>query len=81
MDADIPVKIENFIDLIKCVKEKNNCKEEPEKENKDSSMIVEIDGDAIYRPLGNLTELIPTVTCMVLKAKASDRRTSSPLPR
>ncbi|GFV83993.1 hypothetical protein TNCV_1479951 [Trichonephila clavipes] len=30
---------------------------------------------------GNFTELNRTVTCMVLKAKANDRRTSSPLPR
>ncbi|GFS71644.1 transposable element Tcb2 transposase [Trichonephila clavipes] len=34
-----------------------------------------------YRPFGNFTELNGTVTCMVLKAKANDRRTSSPLPR
>ncbi|GFW66047.1 uncharacterized protein TNCV_588731 [Trichonephila clavipes] len=42
---------------------------------------VEIDGGAIYRPFGNFTELNRTVTCMGLKAKANDRRTSSPLPR
>ncbi|GFT60327.1 hypothetical protein TNCV_4971181 [Trichonephila clavipes] len=29
----------------------------------------------------NFTELNRIVTCMVLKAKANDRRTSSPLPR
>ncbi|GFX28152.1 hypothetical protein TNCV_424791 [Trichonephila clavipes] len=32
-------------------------------------------------PSGNFTELIRTGTCMVLKAKANDRRTFSPLPR
>ncbi|GFU50970.1 hypothetical protein TNCV_4461651 [Trichonephila clavipes] len=42
---------------------------------------VEIGGVAIYRPFGNLSELNHTVTCMVLKSKANDRRTSSPLPR
>ncbi|GFW65464.1 uncharacterized protein TNCV_4410721 [Trichonephila clavipes] len=31
--------------------------------------------------LGYFTELNRTVTCMVLKAKANDSRTSSPLPR
>ncbi|GFW51679.1 hypothetical protein TNCV_1186111 [Trichonephila clavipes] len=30
--------------------------------------------------LGNFTELNRTVICMVLKAKANDSRTSSPLP-
>ncbi|GFV22822.1 hypothetical protein TNCV_4962371 [Trichonephila clavipes] len=30
----------------------------------------------IYRPFGNFIELNRTVTCMVLKAKANDRRTS-----
>ncbi|GFV26377.1 hypothetical protein TNCV_5086901 [Trichonephila clavipes] len=34
-----------------------------------------------YRPCGNFTELNRTVTCMVLKAKANDSRTSSPLPQ
>ncbi|GFS92793.1 uncharacterized protein TNCV_1161921 [Trichonephila clavipes] len=43
--------------------------------------IVEIDGGAIYRPFENFTELNLTVPCMVLKAKATERRTSSPLPR
>ncbi|GFX19934.1 hypothetical protein TNCV_1434941 [Trichonephila clavipes] len=38
-------------------------------------------GIAIYRPFWNFSELIRIVTCMVLKAKANDRRTSSPLPR
>ncbi|GFY02880.1 hypothetical protein TNCV_3507601 [Trichonephila clavipes] len=33
-----------------------------------------------YRPFGNFTELNCAVTCMVLKAKANDRRTSSSLP-
>ncbi|GFW17868.1 uncharacterized protein TNCV_1134681 [Trichonephila clavipes] len=42
---------------------------------------VEIGGIAIYHPFGNFSELNRTVTCMVLKAKANDRRTSSPLPR
>ncbi|GFY12382.1 hypothetical protein TNCV_284851 [Trichonephila clavipes] len=32
-------------------------------------------------PFGNFTELNRTVTCMVLKGKANDRRTSSPSPR
>ncbi|GFU64789.1 hypothetical protein TNCV_2128631 [Trichonephila clavipes] len=32
-------------------------------------------------PSGNFAELIRSVTCNVLKAKANDRRTSSPLPR
>ncbi|GFV56439.1 hypothetical protein TNCV_3322361, partial [Trichonephila clavipes] len=32
-------------------------------------------------PSGNFTKLIRTVTCMVLKVKANDRRISSPLPR
>ncbi|GFV01716.1 uncharacterized protein TNCV_2187241 [Trichonephila clavipes] len=32
-------------------------------------------------PSGNFAELIRTVTCMIIKAKANDRRTSSPLPR
>ncbi|GFU41544.1 hypothetical protein TNCV_2792631 [Trichonephila clavipes] len=45
---------------------------------------LEIDGGAIYRnvlsPFGNFTELNCIVTCMVLKANANDRRTSSPLP-
>ncbi|GFU75804.1 hypothetical protein TNCV_1652641 [Trichonephila clavipes] len=31
-----------------------------------------------YRPFGNFTELNRTVNCMVHKAKANDRRTSSP---
>ncbi|GFT02626.1 hypothetical protein TNCV_1488181 [Trichonephila clavipes] len=30
-----------------------------------------------YRPIGIFTKLNRTVTCMVLKAKANDRRTSS----
>ncbi|GFW85636.1 transposable element Tc3 transposase [Trichonephila clavipes] len=34
MDADICVKDENSIPLIKCVKEKINCKKEPEKEKR-----------------------------------------------
>ncbi|GFV50919.1 hypothetical protein TNCV_2770051 [Trichonephila clavipes] len=34
-----------------------------------------------YRLFGNFTDLNRTVTCMVLKATANDRRTSSPLPR
>ncbi|GFV50482.1 uncharacterized protein TNCV_1861631 [Trichonephila clavipes] len=34
-----------------------------------------------YRPFGNFIELNRTVTRMVLKANANDRRTSSPLPR
>ncbi|GFX98470.1 uncharacterized protein TNCV_4002391 [Trichonephila clavipes] len=33
-----------------------------------------------YRPFVNFTELNCNVTCMVLKAKANDRLTSSPLP-
>ncbi|GFX03022.1 uncharacterized protein TNCV_3261681 [Trichonephila clavipes] len=42
---------------------------------------VEIDGGASYRNvLREFTELNRTITCMVLKAKANDRRTSSPLP-
>ncbi|GFU21878.1 hypothetical protein TNCV_3283521 [Trichonephila clavipes] len=41
------------------------------------ALIVEIGGVAIYRPFGNLSELIRAVTCMVLKA--NDRRTSSPV--
>ncbi|GFV10763.1 hypothetical protein TNCV_1756011 [Trichonephila clavipes] len=41
-----------------------------------SPCIVKID-----RPFGNFIELNRTVTGMVLKAKANDRRTSSPLPR
>ncbi|GFW48532.1 hypothetical protein TNCV_1110911 [Trichonephila clavipes] len=32
-------------------------------------------------PSGNFDELIRTVICMVLKAKANDRCTASPLPR
>ncbi|GFW19393.1 hypothetical protein TNCV_1602871 [Trichonephila clavipes] len=32
-------------------------------------------------PSENFVELIRAVTCMVLKAKAYDRRTSSPLPQ
>ncbi|GFY02336.1 hypothetical protein TNCV_3502181 [Trichonephila clavipes] len=32
-------------------------------------------------PSGNISELIRTVTCMVLKAQANDRRTSTPLLR
>ncbi|GFX08885.1 hypothetical protein TNCV_2965961 [Trichonephila clavipes] len=32
-------------------------------------------------PSGNFAVLIRSVTCMVLKAKANDMRTSSPLPR
>ncbi|GFT45746.1 hypothetical protein TNCV_2671771 [Trichonephila clavipes] len=35
----------------------------------------------IYRLFENFYELNRTVTCMVLKAKDNDRRTSSPLPR
>ncbi|GFW81877.1 hypothetical protein TNCV_2885511 [Trichonephila clavipes] len=31
-----------------------------------------------YRPFGNFTERNYTVTCMVLKVKVNDRRTSSP---
>ncbi|GFS97753.1 hypothetical protein TNCV_2559021 [Trichonephila clavipes] len=31
-------------------------------------------------PSGNFAELIRSVTCMVLKVMANDRRTSSPLP-
>ncbi|GFW90041.1 hypothetical protein TNCV_3484931 [Trichonephila clavipes] len=42
---------------------------------------VEIGVVAIYRPFGDFAELIRTVTCMVLKDKANDMRTSSPLPR
>ncbi|GFW32661.1 hypothetical protein TNCV_3679091 [Trichonephila clavipes] len=34
-----------------------------------------------YRPIGNFTKLNRIVTCMLLKAKDNDRRTSSPLPR
>ncbi|GFU84069.1 hypothetical protein TNCV_679681 [Trichonephila clavipes] len=41
----------------------------------------EIGGVAIYRLFGNFSVLIRTVSCMVLKAKANDKRTSSPLPR
>ncbi|GFW05254.1 hypothetical protein TNCV_3357731 [Trichonephila clavipes] len=41
-------------------------------------MDVEIGDAAIYRPFGNFAELNRTVTCMLLKAKANDRRTSSP---
>ncbi|GFX69376.1 hypothetical protein TNCV_1547071 [Trichonephila clavipes] len=33
-----------------------------------------------YSPFGNFPELNRTDTCMVLKAKANERRTSSPLP-
>ncbi|GFV02991.1 hypothetical protein TNCV_2744541 [Trichonephila clavipes] len=33
----------------------------------------------IYRPFENFSELNHTVTYMLLKAKANDRRTSSPL--
>ncbi|GFX00842.1 hypothetical protein TNCV_4578091 [Trichonephila clavipes] len=39
------------------------------------------DGGTIYCPFKNFIELNRTVTCMMLKAKANDRRTSSPLPR
>ncbi|GFX92759.1 uncharacterized protein TNCV_4876161 [Trichonephila clavipes] len=42
---------------------------------------VKIGGVTIYRPFGNFPELDRTVTCMVLKAKANDRRISCPLPR
>ncbi|GFX00213.1 hypothetical protein TNCV_297021 [Trichonephila clavipes] len=35
----------------------------------------------IYRPFGDFTELNRTVTCIMLKGKANDKRTSSPLPR
>ncbi|GFV46374.1 hypothetical protein TNCV_3232631 [Trichonephila clavipes] len=35
----------------------------------------------IYCPFGNFSELNRTVICMVLKAKANDRRTFSPFPR
>ncbi|GFX82015.1 hypothetical protein TNCV_2572141 [Trichonephila clavipes] len=31
-------------------------------------------------PSGNFVEIIRTVICMVIKAKANNRRTSSPLP-
>ncbi|GFU19121.1 uncharacterized protein TNCV_4397211 [Trichonephila clavipes] len=41
---------------------------------------VEIVGVALYRSFGEFTELIRTVTCMMLKAYENDRRTSSPLP-
>ncbi|GFU55904.1 hypothetical protein TNCV_3971611 [Trichonephila clavipes] len=41
--------------------------------------MVEIGGVAIYRPFGNFSQLIRTVTLMV--AKANDRQTSSPLLR
>ncbi|GFV59697.1 hypothetical protein TNCV_1907681 [Trichonephila clavipes] len=34
-----------------------------------------------FLPFGNFTKLNRTVTCMVLKAMANDRRTSSSLPR
>ncbi|GFY00531.1 hypothetical protein TNCV_2139281 [Trichonephila clavipes] len=34
-----------------------------------------------FLPFGNFTELNRTVTCMMLKAKANDRRTSRQLPR
>ncbi|GFX38162.1 hypothetical protein TNCV_3837611 [Trichonephila clavipes] len=34
-----------------------------------------------FLPLGSFTELNRTVTCMVFKTKANDRRTSSPLRR
>ncbi|GFW41921.1 uncharacterized protein TNCV_6301 [Trichonephila clavipes] len=36
-------------------------------------------GVAICRPFWNFPELNRTVSCMVLKTKANDRRTSSPL--
>ncbi|GFY09237.1 hypothetical protein TNCV_2991551 [Trichonephila clavipes] len=39
------------------------------------------DGGAICRPFWNFTELNRTVTCVVFKAKANDRRTSSQMPR
>ncbi|GFX88269.1 hypothetical protein TNCV_1066851 [Trichonephila clavipes] len=39
----------------------------------------EIHGSAIYRLFGNFTALNHAVTCMGLKAKANNRRTSSPL--
>ncbi|GFY11971.1 hypothetical protein TNCV_4974711 [Trichonephila clavipes] len=42
---------------------------------------VETGGVPSIVPLGNFAELICTATCMVLKAKANDRRTSSPLPQ
>ncbi|GFV85880.1 hypothetical protein TNCV_1421851 [Trichonephila clavipes] len=32
-------------------------------------------------PSGNFAELTSSVSCMVLKAKANDRRSSSPLPQ
>ncbi|GFW52205.1 uncharacterized protein TNCV_2426521 [Trichonephila clavipes] len=41
----------------------------------------EIGDVAIYRPFGNIAELIRTVTCRVLKANANDRCTSSSMPR
>ncbi|GFS92785.1 uncharacterized protein TNCV_1161851 [Trichonephila clavipes] len=41
---------------------------------------VEIGGVAIYRSCGNFSELNCTVTCMMLKAKANVRHTSSSLP-
>ncbi|GFU18112.1 hypothetical protein TNCV_1446651 [Trichonephila clavipes] len=37
-------------------------------------------GQHSFLPFGNFTELNRTIICMVLKAKANDRRTSSLLP-
>ncbi|GFV92166.1 transposable element Tcb1 transposase [Trichonephila clavipes] len=42
---------------------------------------LEIDGGAFYHTFGNFTALNRTVTCMMLNAKANDRRTSNTLPR
>ncbi|GFW19372.1 uncharacterized protein TNCV_1602671 [Trichonephila clavipes] len=42
---------------------------------------VEIGGVTIYRPFGEFHRANSYCPCMVLKAKANDRRTSSPLPR
>ncbi|GFW71534.1 hypothetical protein TNCV_2309691 [Trichonephila clavipes] len=42
---------------------------------------LEIGGVTIYRLFGEFCRVIRTVTCMVLKAKANDRLTFSPLPR
>ncbi|GFS65867.1 uncharacterized protein TNCV_390911 [Trichonephila clavipes] len=53
----------------------------PPLQSHDKTVEVEIGGVTIYRPFGNFSELNSTATCMVLKAKANDRRTSSPLPR
>ncbi|GFX41152.1 hypothetical protein TNCV_2218501 [Trichonephila clavipes] len=48
-----------------------------------NTLIVEVNigGVAIYCPFENFSELNRTVTCMVIKAEAKDRRTPSPLPR